>query len=253
MEQFKLSVFQATMRGQSGAARLNWLDMAADQASAEGARLLVCPELYLAGLSTSGSDAHAAAEYVAQLADIAALHQISILGTGIESDGDVAFNTAFLADSSGEITYRHRKVHLTEEEAENFRPGRDFTVVSIDGWRIGVLLGRDLEFPESARHAAFEGAEMLIVPAALTEDRMFIADKMAPVRAFENRLFVVLANWSGSAGRQTFGGGSRIIAPDGTEDQVAGKGELLLSAVFDKHRLFVAREEINYVDRLRPV
>jgi predicted amidohydrolase len=76
-------------------------------------------------------------------------------------------------------------------------------VVEICGVRSALLICYDVEFPESGARLAGAGAELVLVPTALPESghAAFIAERIVPVRAFENGIAVVYANHAGSDGR----------------------------------------------------
>jgi predicted amidohydrolase len=76
-----------------------------------------------------------------------------------------------------------------------------------------------VEFPEAVRHLALAGAELVLVPTALpdTPDAAFIAEKVVPVRAFENGIAIAYANHAGGDGRFGYAGLSCIAFPNGSD------------------------------------
>jgi len=88
----------------------------------------------------------------------------------------------------------------TFSERACFTAGSELTVFTIEGRRVALLICYDVEFPEAVRAVAATGAEVVIVPTALSEDWPFVARKMVPTRAFENGMFLLYANHAGREG-----------------------------------------------------
>lgn len=254
MATLTLSIFQALARSQTPEAKLNWLDMAADRAAKGGSQVLVCPELYLSGYHAGDrlrerSQRHDGG-YARQVGDIALMHQIAIAYTYPEYHASSLYNAVGFVGADGQLIGHHRKNVLNGDyEARHFTADHGIRLFDYAGWRIGMLVGHDIEYPEAARQAALAGAELLIVPAALTAERGFIGDKMVPVRAFENGLYLACANWAGTEGGTAWLGGSRIIAPDGSDEVIAGGREEIVTAVLQKPRIAAAREALPYLAR----
>lgn len=257
MSSLTVSIYQPTARHDPPAAKLNWLDMAADRASQSGSDILICPELSVSGYG--GGDALTAraqpvlGEYSERVAEIALLHDIAIVYGYPERSGGDLFNAAGFVTPQGRLLVNHRKNHIPPGfEQEHFQADRHLRTFDYKGWRMAVLICYDAEFPESVRQAAMLGAEFLIVPTALGAEWAFVAEKMMPTRAFENGAFLAYANWAGRDGDVTYLGGSRIIGPDGTERAVAAARETIISANIDKSEVEAARARLPYlVDRTK--
>jgi predicted amidohydrolase len=252
MSSLSISVFQANARDESPEARLNWLDMAAERAADGGSRVLICPELYLSGY-LSGEKLQGRArpmqgEYAERVGEIALLHNIAIAYTYPESHGNILFNSAGFVTPDGTLIAHHRKNHLPSDyEKKWFTPDHNIAVFDYAGWKMALLICYDIEFAETARQASLAGAELLIVPTALSADWPFVAEKMIPVRAFENGTYLAYANFAGREKDLTYLGGSRIIGPDGAEEAVAGKGEQIIMATLEKSRIEAARTRLPYL------
>ena len=141
------------------------------------------------------------------------------------------------------------------------------------GWRVAILVCFDIEFAEPARVCALAGAELLIMPTALTEGPVDTLTPMCvvPTRAMENGLFVVYSNLSGDAecdelgGLMRFCGRSAIIGPDGTDlaraqgypvhhddESNTGTGEQLLCAELQPNRFVEFSQRNPYMTVRRP-
>ena len=252
MLELTVSIFQPAAREDPPSAKLHWLDMAADRASKEGARLLVCPELYLSGY-LAGEQLKARAQtrdgdYIKRVGEIALLHDIAIAYTYPELEGDRLYNAAGVVSPEGTLIAHYRKRVLPGSyEPKYFSADNKSCVFNYAGWKIGILICYDVEFPEAARQAALEGAELLIVPTALADRWTFVADSLVLTRAWENGVFLAYANFAGKEKDVTYLGGSRIVGPDGITDALAGQREEVLTATIDKARVSAARELLNYL------
>jgi len=132
------------------------------------------------------------------------------------------YNAAAVIGPDGEILGEYRKLHLPGEERLAFRPGYRLPVFESTFGQIGILLGWDLAFPETARCLTLDGAELLCVCANWShapgeEPEGHIAEWRTYVqaRALENALYVAAANRIGEEYSYQFFGDSMVIGPRG--------------------------------------
>jgi predicted amidohydrolase len=132
------------------------------------------------------------------------------------------YNAAVVVGPDGELLGEYRKLHLPGEERLAFRPGFRLPVFETTFGQIGVLLGWDLAFPESARSLALGGADVICVCAnwghsPAQEREGFVAEWRTYVhaRALENSLYVVASNRIGEEYSYHFFGDSRVVGPRG--------------------------------------
>lgn len=142
------------------------------------------------------------------------------------------YNSAMLVGPGG-VKAVYRKVHLFEREQEWFSPGNlPFAVQRVGKARVGMLICFDWRFPEAARVLALAGADVIAHPSNLVFPK---AQEAMRTRAFENRVFVVTANRTGTetrpGGRVPFTGRSQIVAPGGDVIASAGKRDEVARAV----------------------
>lgn len=235
------------------------LDTAARSAAAQGARLLVTPELSLTGYAL-GDETGARAEPAdgpgaAAVAGIAAAHGIAVAYGYPERAGDGAVhNAAQLIAADGTRVANYRKTHLYGPyEAKHFTPGDELTVqADLDGIRVGLLICYDVEFPEAVRAHALAGTELLLVPTALMRPYEMVAHTLVPARAFESQLYVAYANRVGREGDFDFAGLSCLASPDGAVPARAGTGPELLFADVDPALPRASRERNPYLTDRRP-
>ena len=125
--------FVGTLRGHSTAWALEELATAAASAAADGAQLLVMPELFLGGYRALAQIKNPCALRVGVSADIdrvcaiACQHRLCIVVGFFERGGDnEIYNSAMAVDSDGTVASIYRKTHLfgPAEEAA-FTPGNE--------------------------------------------------------------------------------------------------------------------------------
>ena len=213
-------------------ANLDALDSAAERLAADGARLLVTPEMYTTGYNL-GADAVAALAEPSDgptalaVAEIAKRHRIAVAYGYPERDGDgVVYNAVQLIDRDGARLANYRKTHLFGDvDRAAFAPGDDLVVqAEIDGVTVGILICYDVEFPETVRAHALAGTQLLLVPTALMRPFEYVARQIVPARAIESQMFIVYANHVGVERDFDYCGESCVVAPDGRELVRLGAG-----------------------------
>lgn len=202
---------------------------AIEDAAAQGAALVVLPELAACGY-LPGPDVLTAAEpgdgsgpVLAAWVRAAAACRIAVVGGFAERDGARVYNSAVVVDSGGRLVGRYRKLHLFGAEHGVFDPGDlGLPVFAIDGTAVGVLICYDLRFPEAARILALDGAQVVAVPTAWvggfdrTGDGSRVGQvEAALVQANLNQVFLACADTVGSAGPHRFLGRSLVVDPYG--------------------------------------
>lgn len=226
------------------------IEKAAASAAAQGAELVITPEMSTTGYNVTDGYASTAEDSGGQinerLADLCRQHGVALIyGYPERSDGTL-YNTAVVRDADGVELARYRKTHLFGGfEAKHFSPADDLVVqFDLNGLRCGMVVCYDVEFPEVVRAHAEAGTELLIVPTALMAPFDFVVDHLVPVRAYENELCLIYANRCGQEGDLTYLGKSCAIASDGAELARAGRDEELLIADISEAAL-VAGHKLN--------
>jgi predicted amidohydrolase len=138
------------------------------------------------------------------LSERARKHNMYIVLSINEKEGDYYYNTGLLIDRKGGIAGKYRKMQLPLCEGEDgITPGRDYPVFETDFGRIGILICWDHGFPEVSRMLAKNGAEILFLPT------LWHTEIQAAARAADNGVFVVVsaARWTKTP--------CRIFSPEG--------------------------------------
>lgn len=249
----RVAIFQYGARDEPPMARLAKLDRALAGLRGNPVDLIICPELFLSGYHVGDRIAALAqprdGPFARAMAALAAKWRSAIVYGYPERAGARLHNAAACVDRDGRLVANHRKIQLPNNfERACFTAGSDLTVFTIAGHRVALLICYDVEFPEVARAVAADGAEIVIVPTALSEDWAVVARKMVPTRAFENGIFLLYANYAGREGGVTYLGESVVVAPDGEELARAGAAEAVIRATLDPMRITAARHALSYLE-----
>jgi len=185
----------------------------AERASANGAELVVFPELFLTGYERVVEPARARSVF----ADISegAGETLFVFGSISESRRNRV--TVWLGGS--EIA-AYDKVHLFKPngECEMWSPGDRYSAVVWRGLRIGLMNCNDVRFPEQARALKLEArCDLLVVPAWWPWRRDHIWSCLLRARAAENQLWVLGCCIAGSVWPQEdfAGAGNHVFDPSG--------------------------------------
>jgi predicted amidohydrolase len=196
---------------------------AVEDAANQGSQLTVLPELALTGYG-AGAEIPAIADGpdgadVRWLKDLAARTNSALVAGLALKQGEKVFNSALFTAPDGQCAV-YDKIHLYGDyEKQLFTRGSTPSpIVKYRDLNLGLLVCFDVEFPERVRDLAMRGADAVLVPTALpkSDGGAFIAQKVVPVRAFENQLFLAYANHCGVDERFAYQGRSCIAAPDGS-------------------------------------
>ena len=185
---------------------LQRLDAACAQARAQGAGLLVTPEMFLTGYAIGAERVAAQAEpadgRLAQaVAAMAQRHGMGIVYGYPERHPDGRpFNATQFIDADGTRLMNYRKTHLFGDlDRAQFCAGDAASqVFEHRGWKLGLLICYDVEFPEAVRGLALQGADAVLVPTANMEPFDEVQRVLLPARALENSLYLAYANACGT-------------------------------------------------------
>ena len=223
-------------------------------AVADGADLLITPELFLTGYNI-GPLVHelGRTDLTAAAAEVAREERIAlIVGLPLFEDGHL-YNVAVFIDETGEVKNTYRKTHLFGElDHTYFTAGNDLvSMVEFRGVRIATLICYDVEFPEPARAAALAGAHLIAVPTAQMAPFEFVAEQVVRARAWENQVYVAYANHDGHELTLSYVGRSRIVDPFAQVLDSVEHGTRTLTATIDTEVVDEARRANPYLDDRR--
>lgn len=206
-----------------------------EAAAADGARVVVLPELFLTGYDPDGWSAATSLrgdsdERLAPLREATAgLGTVLVVGAAVPAGSSAVaprqgaqgvraggWSVGLLVlDGSGSVRTAYRKQHLFDAEREFFTPGDHGASVVVDGWELGLGVCYDGCFPEHAAAAAADGAAAYLCPSAYYVGSEHRRDLYYAARALDNGIYVVLAGLTGRCGGFDFSGGSAVYDPEG--------------------------------------
>ncbi|MBS8260762.1 hydrolase [Roseibium polysiphoniae] len=238
--------------------RFSVIERSAGEASEEGARILVFPELAVTGYGAgeviaSSAESLKDSPVLARLSDLVKnLGLAMVVGVALKQ-ADHVFNAAvFLTPDGSRSAYSKVQLYGAYEKGL-FQPGdAPSLIVEFEGLKLGFLVCFDVEFPERTRDLAMRGADLVLVPTALPKSSAgaFIAGSVVPVRAFESQIFIAYANHCGADQHFAYQGSSCIAAPDGALLASASINAELIFANIEPQAYEHSREQNPYLDEL---
>ena len=256
MSTLNLAVVQSPGNPDSTEARLDWLAATLRDPAIAETDLLLLPELFTSGYNMGAAVTDRAeprdGPSSRHIAALAARHDLAIAYGYPERTPEGIYNAAQCIGPDGPLTH-HRKLAIPPgREQGHFLPGKGTALFGWRGVRIALLICYDIEFTEPARHVAGQGAELILVPTALSAEWPVVARSLIPTRAIENGAFIAYANHAGTEGDLTYLGESTVTGPDGRDLARAGAEPQVLTVRIDPEKVAAARARLPYLqDRHR--
>jgi predicted amidohydrolase len=259
MDQFRIALAQLKPRLFDKKANLAMAEKTISQASDNGAAVIVFPELFLTGYNL-GSRAVELAESLdgpsaRQIANLAMKYHIAVLMGFAERNQDLErmpFDSVLIVGSEGNIAGSYQKIHLFHSESRYFQAGSHPLVIDFGLGPTGILVCYDLEFPEAVRVLALGGACWIAACTGNMVPNQHLQEIFIQSRAAENRLWVAVANRTGSEGELTFFGESAVADPTGNLVTKAGGKDGIKYADIDLGASAKAKLNADYLADRRP-
>lgn len=229
------------------------------RAAADGADLLVLPEGVLARDIT---DVHLVLEaaqplsgpFVSQLRGQSQKDMLTTILCLYVPSGDRRVKNVLIALRGGEIIAQYEKLHLYDafsvQESQWVDAGESIPpLIDVAGMKVGLMTCYDLRFPEMARRLAFDGAEVLVLPAGWVQGahKEMHWELLTAARALENTCYMVAV---GECGPRNIGN-SLVVDPLGVVIAKAAEAPALMFAELDPARLSHARRVLPVLNHLR--
>jgi len=229
-----------------------------DEAASKGTKVVALPEMFNflgPGKELSSQAENIPGPTIERMSNKAMQYKIYILCGSISeksTEFDKPFNTSVLIDPQGEIIARYRKIHLFNleikedplyKESTFIQSGREIVNIDTKLTKFGLSICYDLRFPELYRKLTFNGARVILIPAAFTlhtgKDHW---ESLIRARAIENQVYIIAPNQIGShlPGKQCYGK-SMIVDPWG----------IVMSKASDKEMVIYAELDLSYQDEIR--
>ncbi len=235
----------------------NWVR----KASAEGAKLVVLPEVF--NWRGAQEEQRIFAEPIpgptstlmAALARELGIHLLS--GSILEAVAgeNKVYNTSLLFNPQGELLAKYRKIHLFDvgltdgvaiSESETRKAGQEVVVADTEFCPMGLTICYDLRFPELYRRLVEGGSQLIFVPSAfttLTGEAHW--ESLLRARAIENQVYIIAPDQVGQSpnSMDTYGN-SMIVDPWGKVLDRASGGPGLIFGEIDLTYLARVRNEL---------
>ncbi|WP_030154845.1 carbon-nitrogen hydrolase family protein [Glycomyces sp. NRRL B-16210] len=191
---------------------------------AAGARLVVFPELSLTSYALSAPpvplDDPALAVITLACAETGS---VALAGAPIR-DADGTEHIAMIRFDASTTTVVYRKIHPDEDEARRFAAASSPTVMTLDGWRLGLAICRDTmmfehaaDTAEHARASGLGGIDAYVAGSLFTPTGLPKRDKRMPQLATGYGMWVVQSCFAGpGSDYPKTVGASAVWAPDGS-------------------------------------
>ena len=173
-------------------------------------------------------------------------------------DGGRYYNTALVADATGAVAGKYRKLHPFQRPGYNeefyFSPGDlGAPVFDLGNITVGVMICYDRHFPELARVLALRGADLIFVPTCSfgEENRDEVWVKELTGIAVANSVYVVGVNRAGTEGGERHFGGTTLIAPDGEEIRTLSAEPGVLRCEVDPGVVMETRRTTKHLNDIR--
>ena len=189
------------------------LDMAA-HAGKLGAKVIVLPQHFnidswLPDAFQAGAAAKNTAGVLDRAGQVAKTYECALVVPVMEATGSGITPTAVLIGPDGGIIGRYQQVHLEPEIRNWAAAGTEFKVFDTPFGRLGMMLGYDGLFPESARLLTLAGADIIAWSCAWRH--RYERELLVVPKAEDNRAFLVCANRTDCP----YPGGSLVVSPTG--------------------------------------
>jgi predicted amidohydrolase len=256
MQPIRISTAQFENRSGDKAYNLSVIDTLAGQAAAEGSQVITFHECSITGYSFARklskdellalSERIPDGESVKNLTKIAKKHNIVILAGLFEKDETDQIYKGYVCVNGQGLIARYRKLHPFINP--HIKPGNEYCVFDLFGWKCGILICYDNNIIENVRATKLLGADIIFMPHVtmctpstrpgagfvdpkLWENRdqdptslriefdgMKGRDwlmKWLPARAYDNAIYAIFSNPIGMDDDQLKNGCSMIIDPFG--------------------------------------
>lgn len=191
------------------------------QAAADGATVVVLPELWNTGFDLkrleeiADVDGEKTKNWLAELSEELGINIVG--GSVATKKSDGFYNTMYVTNKEGEVISEYDKVHLFSmvNEHHYLQQGNKKNVFTIEGVPMGGVICYDIRFPEWLRMHVLDGAKVLFIPAQWPAQRIDHWKLLLQARAIENQCFIIAVNSVSNHLKNTFTGQSMAIAPWG--------------------------------------
>ena len=216
------------------------------------ADIFLFPELFLTGYGCRSFDASAVSQAEGFLEELCREKGIAIAMGMPVVHGDRVTNS--LVFFSPEGTTEYDKLYLANFAPYDegvFSAGKRPAMVEWKGMRFGLLICYDVMFPEIHRYYATHGADAVLMASASAEQSEYAMGTVLPARSFENTVYTLFCNNTGTGPAGRFFGGSCAYSPLGKPLVRAGAGTEVVTVTLSSEEIDSARTIRKHLSDLR--
>jgi predicted amidohydrolase len=256
MRNIKITTAQFENKSGDKEYNLSVIDRLSEKAAIEGADVIAFHECSITGYTHARklsleqmreiSEHIPEGESIYRLRQIAEKNKITLLAGLFEKDDQGDIYKAYVCVDKTGLVAKHRKLHPFVNK--NIKPGNEYTVFDLLGWKCGILICYDNNIIENVRATKLLGADILFMPHVtmctpstrpgagfvdplLWRNRESDPDslrkefdglkgrswlmKWLPARAYDNALYCIFSNPIGMDDDQLKNGCSMILDPYG--------------------------------------
>ncbi len=256
MRNIKIATAQFENKSGDKEYNLSVIDRLSEKAAIEGADVIAFHECSITGYTHARklsleqmreiSEHIPEGESIYRLRQIAEKNKITLLAGLFEKDDQGDIYKAYVCVDKTGLLAKHRKLHPFVNK--NIKPGNEYTVFDLLGWKCGILICYDNNIIENVRATKLLGADILFMPHVtmctpstrpgagfvdplLWRNRESDPDslrkefdglkgrswlmKWLPARAYDNALYCIFSNPVGMDDDQLKNGCSMILDPYG--------------------------------------
>jgi len=172
-----------------------------EQCAVEGCQLICFPEAFLTSVNlprlkeVGESIPGPTSDFLCCMAKEKKMYVVAGI---IEIKESRVCSSAVLINDEGKILYIYRRMHLYSLESRFLTPGTFCEVMDTPLGRLGIIIGYDINFPETTRLLFKQKVEIIICPAQLLESFTKTVRFMTISRAAENCCYLLFCSSVGS-------------------------------------------------------
>ncbi len=180
------------------------------------AQMVIFPQLSLTGYELGAPPITHRDQRLAPVVEACAeVGALALVGAPVHGETGRS-HIGMLAVSSGGVTVAHHKMWLEGEEPHRFAQGNTPSVLSVDGWRVGLAVGRDLWEPQHVADTALGGLDLYAAATVTHPHEAIRQEERAHEIAIGYQVWVAVASFAGiTDGYSQAAGRSTIWSPTG--------------------------------------
>lgn len=212
--------------------------------------VVVLPEMFSTGFSMAPERLAEPMDgtSIKWMADIAVKYRCILTGSLMVEEEGKYYNRMLWVQPDGRIGFydkRHLFAHGSEDK--HYTPGDTRQIVSVNGWRINLLVCYDLRFPVWSRNKN-EEYDVLIYVANWPQQRSLAWKTLLQARAIENMSYVVGVNRVGTDAKGlVYSGDSSAFGPLGELLWQQTATAAVHTVTLDKETLLQARTNLPFL------